>query len=155
MHVLLAVLADAVPLRCASVLAHRCTVLVPRTLHRSVTWELRASAALRCSLTGAPSSSLGRCTALSHGSCAPPLRFGARSNALEVEQAGCPPLGPAQRGADELAEEGVGAIGAALELGVGLRADPEGMPCELEELHEAVVGRRARGEQAGFFHWAA
>src|SRR6266852_69121 len=30
--------------------AHRCTVLVPRTLHRSVTWELRASAALRCSL---------------------------------------------------------------------------------------------------------
>src|SRR5712691_4128659 len=69
----------AARLRCASVLAHRSTVLVPRTLHRSATWELRASAALRCSLTGPPSSFLGRCTALPHGSCAPPLRFGARS----------------------------------------------------------------------------
>src|SRR5712691_178786 len=72
----------AARLRCASVLAHRSTVLVPRTLHRSATWELRASAALRCSLTGPTSSSLGRCTALPHGSCAPPLRFGARSYAV-------------------------------------------------------------------------
>src|SRR6266850_186175 len=69
----------AARLRSASVLAHRCTVLVPRTPHRPATRELRAAAPPRCSLTGAPSSSLGRRTGLPHGSCAPPLRFGARS----------------------------------------------------------------------------
>src|SRR5207248_4460825 len=58
-------------LRFASVLAHRCTVLVPRTLHRPATRELRSSASLRCSLTGAPSSSLGRFTGLPQATCAP------------------------------------------------------------------------------------
>ena len=34
---------------------HRSNVLVPRTLHRPATWELRSSASLRSSLTGSPS----------------------------------------------------------------------------------------------------
>src|SRR5207244_4343744 len=76
----------------ADLLAHRSTVLVPRTLHRPTTWELRASAALRCSLTGPPSSFLGRCTALPHGSCAPPLRFGARSPVHRPRSSDAAPL---------------------------------------------------------------
>src|SRR2546428_13465766 len=74
---------DAVPichmgaavLRCASVLAHRISVLAPRTLSRSATWELRSSAALRSSLIGPASSLLGRRPDLPPASCGPPLRF--------------------------------------------------------------------------------
>src|SRR5712692_3895382 len=39
---------------------------------------------VRSSVTGAPSSFTGRCTALPHRSCGPPLRFGPRSPALTL-----------------------------------------------------------------------
>src|SRR5207302_4778512 len=45
----------AAVLRFASVLAHRSTVLVPRTLYRPAPWELRSSASLRSSLKRARS----------------------------------------------------------------------------------------------------
>ena len=44
---------------------------------------------------------------------------------VEVEQVRVAALGPAERGADELAEQRGGPVGPALELGMGLGADPE------------------------------
>ena len=58
------------------------------------------------------------------------------------EQVRVAALGSRQRGADELAEQRGRAVGAALELGMGLRADPEGMVDELDELDQPAVGRR-------------
>src|SRR5712691_6283833 len=50
-------------------------------VHRAVRLLRRPDGGSRSitSLTGPPPSSLGRCTDLAHGSCAPPLHFGARS----------------------------------------------------------------------------
>ena len=58
---------------------------------------------------------------------------------------------PRQRegGADQLAEQRVRPVGAALELGVGLRADPERVVGELDELDQPPVGRRAAAAQPG------
>ena len=46
---------------------------------------------------------------------------------------------------------GAGTVGPALELGMGLRADPERMVGELDELDQAAVGRGARADEAGLF----
>src|SRR4051794_38809686 len=59
---------------------------------------------------------------------------------VELEQVGRPALGPAQGGGHERLEQRVRAVGAALELGVGLGADPEGVAGQLDELHQPVVG---------------
>ena len=63
-------------------------------------------------------------------------------------------LGAGQRRGDELPEERSRPLGAALELGVGLGADPERVALELDELDQAVgeeVGRiRAFGKQDRF-----
>ena len=56
---------------------------------------------------------------------------------------------PGQGGGDQLAEQRVRPVGAALELGMGLRAHPERMAGQLDELDEPVVGRRARAPQPG------
>ena len=50
---------------------------------------------------------------------------------------------------EELAEQRVGTVGPALELGVGLGPHPEGMAGELDELDEHAVGRRPRAAQPG------
>ena len=58
-------------------------------------------------------------------------------------------LAPGQRRADQLAEQRVRAVGAALELGVGLRADPERMIVELDELDQATIRRQPAAAQPG------
>ena len=45
-----------------------------------------------------------------------------------------------QGGADQLSEQRMGTVGAALELRMGLRADPIWMVGELDELDETSVG---------------
>src|SRR3954454_24421538 len=60
-----------------------------------------------------------------------------------------PALGPRERGSDELAEQRCRSIGPALELRMGLRADPERVPFELDELDQPTVGRDARAAQPG------
>ena len=75
------------------------------------------------------------------------LRRGGRLD-VEVEQVRVAALGPGQRGADELAEQRRRALGPALELGVGLGADPERVALELDELDEAAVGRGARAARS-------
>ena len=50
-------------------------------------------------------------------------------------------------GGDEVAEEGVRAVGAGLQLGVELGAQ-EGVVAQLDDLHQAAVGREAGDEQA-------
>ena len=52
-----------------------------------------------------------------------------------------------ERGADELAEQRMRAVGPALELGVGLGADPERVVGELDELDQPAVGRRAAADE--------
>ena len=58
-------------------------------------------------------------------------------------------LGPRQRRRDQLAEQRVGPVGPALELGVGLGADVERMVGQLHELDQAAVGRQAGQQEAG------
>ena len=58
---------------------------------------------------------------------------------LGLEEVRGPALGPGQRGTDELAEQRVRVGRTALELGMGLGADPEGMAVQLDELDEPVV----------------
>ena len=53
---------------------------------------------------------------------------GRLADGLDVDEVRVAPLGPGQRGADELAEQRVGPVGAALELGVGLGPHPERVP---------------------------
>src|SRR4051794_6198410 len=54
-----------------------------------------------------------------------------------------------QRGADEVAEQRRGALGARLELRVELRGDEERVVVELDHLDESLVGRRAADDQPG------
>ena len=54
-----------------------------------------------------------------------------------------------QRRVDQLAEQRVRPVGAALELGMGLRADPERVVVELDELDQAAVGRDPAAAQPG------
>ena len=62
-------------------------------------------------------------------------------HAIEIEQVRLAPLGPVQRRRHQLAEQGVGPVGPALELRVGLGADPERVLAQLDELDQAPVGR--------------
>ena len=55
---------------------------------------------------------------------------------------------PLCRGADEVAEERLGARGARVELGVELRGDEERVVGQLDDLDQALVGRGA-GERPG------
>ena len=66
----------------------------------------------------------------------------ARRRRADARSPGSAP--PLQGGADQLPEQRVRAVGPALELGVGLRADPVRVVGELDELDQAPVGRRAR-----------
>src|SRR5215212_7138341 len=59
---------------------------------------------------------------------------------VEVEQAGATALGPLERRPQEVPEQRGGAVGPALELRVGLGADPERVRLELDELDQAPVG---------------
>ena len=54
-----------------------------------------------------------------------------------------------ERGADEVAEQRVRPVGPALELRVGLRGDPVRVIAQLDELDEALVGRRPAAHEAG------
>ena len=78
----------------------------------------------------------------------PELRSRDDSRAVQREEVGRPGLGPLEGRADELAEQRGRPVGPALELGMGLRADPERVAVELDELHQPVVGRRARQPEA-------
>ena len=60
-----------------------------------------------------------------------------------------PRFAPGQGRVDQLSEQRVRSIGAALELGMGLRADPERVVLQLDELHQATIGRQAAATQAG------
>src|SRR5215207_5627518 len=62
---------------------------------------------------------------------------------VEPDQRRVAPLAPAERGRHELAEQRRRPVRTALELRVRLRADPERMAFELDELDEQAVGRRA------------
>ena len=61
-------------------------------------------------------------------------------HAIEVEQVRLAPLGPVERRRHQFTEQGVGPVGSALELGVGLGADPERVLAQLDELDQAPVG---------------
>ena len=50
---------------------------------------------------------------------------------------------------------GWGSVGPALELGMGLGADPEGVAGQLDELDQPVVGRGPRAHQADLLEPAA
>src|SRR5437763_3256877 len=64
-------------------------------------------------------------------------------------------FGPGHGRANQLPEQRMGSVGAALELGVGLGGDPERMAGQLDELDQAVVGRRPRTAQPGVLQPAA
>src|ERR1039458_7655609 len=53
-------------------------------------------------------------------------------------------VGAAQGGSQELSEQGVGTVGSALELRVGLGPHPEGVIGKLDELDEHAVGGGSR-----------
>src|SRR4051794_38552658 len=55
------------------------------------------------------------------------------SGVVELQQPGGSTLGPAQGGGHEGGEQGVGPVGAALELGMGLGPDPERVAVQLHE----------------------
>src|SRR5690606_33586015 len=59
-----------------------------------------------------------------------------------------------QGGGDQPDEERVGCVGAALELRVGLRTDPEGVVGQLDELDKAAVRGQARAAQAAVLQHA-
>ena len=60
-----------------------------------------------------------------------------------------------QRRADEVAEERMRAVGAALELRVVLHADEPGMLRQLDDLHQIAVGVDAADAHAGLDKLAA
>ena len=64
-------------------------------------------------------------------------------------------LGPVAGRLHERGEQRVRAVGAALELGVGLGADEERVTRQLDELDQAVVGRGARADQPRLLEPAA
>src|SRR5438309_8652773 len=68
-------------------------------------------------------------------------------NRLNLDEPRCPALGPDERGPHQLAEQWMGPVGPALELGMGLRADPGRVTGQLDELGQTVVGRHARARQ--------
>src|SRR5690242_1290364 len=70
---------------------------------------------------------------------APPGGCAASCAGVHGEEVRRAVLGPLERSADELAEQRRRAVRAALELGVGLGADPERVTLELDELDEPVV----------------
>src|SRR5689334_9193351 len=72
-----------------------------------------------------------------------------RWNGTEVDQSRCAALGSGAGRADELAEQRMRPIGTRPELGMALRAHPERMAGELDELDQPLVGRRARTPQTG------
>jgi len=78
-----------------------------------------------------------------------------RLERVEVEQARGPAVGAREGGGDQAVEQRVGAVRAALELGMGLRPDPERVPRQLDELDEAAVRRRPRACQPVRFELAA
>src|SRR5207249_5604405 len=65
-------------------------------------------------------------------------------NRLNLDEPWRAALGPDERGPHQLTEQRMGPVGPALELRVGLRADPERVARQLDELDEAVVGRHTR-----------
>ena len=67
-----------------------------------------------------------------------------RHGVTERQEVRVASLAARQRGADELAEERVGPVGTALELGVGLRADPERVLGQLDELDQPAVRGQCR-----------
>src|SRR5947208_16013236 len=77
-------------------------------------------------------------------------RSGTWRNRVNLEQSRLAALGPGQGCPDQVPEQRVGTVGTALELGVGLGADPERMAGQLDELDEAVVGRGARATKSRF-----
>lgn len=60
-----------------------------------------------------------------------------------------------ERGADEAAEERVGFIGFALEFGMILASEKEGMAFEFDELGQGSIGRGAADKKAFVFHLLA
>src|ERR1700728_14875 len=68
------------------------------------------------------------------------LPFSAGGIEADVEQVRVPVARAGDGCADELPEERVGTVGAALELRVRLGPDPERMARQLDELDEALVG---------------
>src|SRR5690349_3604619 len=66
-----------------------------------------------------------------------------------------PLAGLARRGADELAEERLGAIRPRVELGVELGGDEEGVIWQLDHLDQPLVGRGSAADQALVFEPAA
>src|SRR5438552_8684459 len=97
------------------------------------------------------------------GRCSPSFRNGTRLlrdrdglvEAVAQEQVRVAALGSGQRGADEFTEQRRGTIGPTLELGMGLRPDPERVTKELDELDEATVGRHPRAPQPRLFELGA
>ena len=79
----------------------------------------------------------------------------ASADGTDVDQVRVASLGPGQGGAHQLAEERVGLVGSALELRVGLRADPERVAGQLDELHQPTVRREPRTDQAGLLQATA
>src|SRR5439155_9032234 len=63
-------------------------------------------------------------------------------NPVNVDEPRGAAFGPGQRSADQRPEQRMGPVGSALELGVGLGADPEDVAGQLDELDQAIVGRR-------------
>src|SRR5436305_10175639 len=72
-----------------------------------------------------------------------PIESESEGGGVELQQPGGSTLGPAQGGGHEGGEQGVGPVGAALELGMGLGANPERVVGQLDELDQPVVGRGA------------
>ncbi len=58
---------------------------------------------------------------------------------VEVEQVGLAPVGPFQRGRNQLTEQGVGPVGSALEFRVGLRGHPVRVLLQLDEFDQPAV----------------
>src|SRR5665213_1095118 len=79
----------------------------------------------------------------------------ASADGTDVDQVRVPALGPGQSGADQLPEQRVGLVGAALELGMGLGPDPERVARQLDELDQPAVGRDAGTDQTGCFEMPA
>src|SRR5581483_7483588 len=73
----------------------------------------------------------------------------ARSRRSHLEELRVAPGGALERGPDELVEQRVRAVGPALELRMRLRGDPARVTRKLDELDQAIVGRRARTDQPG------
>src|SRR5262245_24659160 len=73
----------------------------------------------------------------------------------QIDEARAAALCAGQVGAHELAEQRRRMVGPALELGMGLGADPERMTVELDELDQPLVGRHAGAHEPGALELAA